>query len=135
MQPLCVDDQNVGSKDSTLAVRVDRLSKTYPIWSSPAARLTYPLLLMARRLAPFSRLAADRLDARRELIHREFHALHDVSFEIRKGESWGFVGVNGSGKSTLLKIIAGNLRPTHGSVEVDGKVVILDYSSGLNGEF
>jgi lipopolysaccharide transport system ATP-binding protein len=66
---------------------------------------------------------------------REFHALLDVSFEIRKGESWGFIGVNGSGKSTLLKIISGNLRPSTGCVEVDGKVVILDYGSGFNSEF
>ena len=78
---------------------------------------------------------AARLDRKRDRIFHEFHALEDISFEIKRGESWGFIGVNGSGKSTLLKIIAGNLRPTRGSVEVDGKVVILDYSSGLNGEF
>jgi lipopolysaccharide transport system ATP-binding protein len=90
---------------------------------------------MARQLAPMPQALAARLDRKRGQLYREFHALEDVSFEIRKGESWGFIGVNGSGKSTLLKVIAGNLRPTRGSVEVDGKVVILDYSSGLNGEF
>ena len=65
---------------------------------------------------------------------REFYALNNISFEIKKGESMGFVGVNGSGKSTLLKIISGNLRPSSGFVEVNGKVVILDYSSGFHGE-
>jgi lipopolysaccharide transport system ATP-binding protein len=90
---------------------------------------------MARRTVPMPASIAARLDRKRDRIFHEFHALEDISLEIKKGESWGFIGVNGSGKSTLLKIIAGNLRPTLGSVEVDGKVVILDYSSGLNGEF
>ena len=65
--------------------------------------------------------------------YHDFPALHDISFEIRKGESWGIIGVNGSGKSTLLRVISGNLMPSSGRVEVDGKVAILDYSSGLNG--
>lgn len=121
--------------ETPVAVRVSALAKTYGMWSSPTARLNYPLLTMARRLAPMPRPLARRLDYRRDQLYREFHALEDISFTIRKGESWGFIGVNGSGKSTLLKIIAGNLRPSAGSVEVDGKVVILDYSSGLNGEF
>ena len=121
--------------EASIAVRVSNLAKTYGLWSSPTARLNYPLLTMARQLAPMPRALAARLDRKRGQLYREFHALEDVSFEIRKGESWGFIGVNGSGKSTLLKVIAGNLRPTRGSVEVDGKVVILDYSSGLNGEF
>ena len=121
--------------EAPIAVRVSNLAKTYGLWSSPTARLNYPLLTMARQLAPMPQALAARLDRKRGQLYREFHALEDVSFEIRKGESWGFIGVNGSGKSTLLKVIAGNLRPTRGSVEVDGKVVILDYSSGLNGEF
>jgi lipopolysaccharide transport system ATP-binding protein len=122
-------------ESARVAVRANALSKTYAIWSSPTSRLTYPLLSMARRAVPMPASIAARLDRKRDRIFHEFHALEDISLEIKKGESWGFIGVNGSGKSTLLKIIAGNLRPTLGSVEVDGKVVILDYSSGLNGEF
>ena len=61
--------------------------------------------------------------------------MQKVSLEIKGGESWGVIGVNGSGKSTLLKMIAGNLRPSSGRIEVDGKVAILDYSSGLHGAF
>ncbi len=121
--------------EASVAVRVSNLAKTYGLWSSPTARLNYPLLTMARQLAPMPRAVTARLDRKRGQLYREFHALEQITFDIRKGESWGFIGVNGSGKSTLLKIIAGNLRPTLGSVEVDGKVVILDYSSGLNGEF
>jgi lipopolysaccharide transport system ATP-binding protein len=120
--------------DTDIAVRVRDVSKVYGIWSSPKARLAHPLLTMGAQLLPSSRLARS-VDHRTRNMYRDFHALRDVSFDIRKGESWGFIGVNGSGKSTLLKIISGNLRPSAGSVEVDGKVAILDYGAGFNGEF
>jgi ABC-2 type transport system ATP-binding protein len=51
-----------------------------------------------------------------------FHALQDVSFTIKKGESVGIVGSNGSGKSTTLKLIAGVMAPNSGEVHVRGRV-------------
>ena len=53
--------------------------------------------------------------------YEEFWALKDVTFSVRKGESLGVIGSNGSGKSTLLKVLARIIRPTTGSVEVNGK--------------
>ncbi len=53
---------------------------------------------------------------------KEFWALKNINFEVKKGEVVGFVGCNGAGKSTLLKIVAGVMKPTKGSVEKYGNI-------------
>ncbi len=71
---------------------------------------------------------------RRERAIREVRALRDVSFTVRPGTVLGVVGVNGAGKSTLMRTIAGILPPTHGRVEVNGRVsTLLALGVGFNG--
>ena len=70
---------------------------------------------------------------KKKLKYEQFRALNGVSFEINKGEVIGIVGSNGAGKSTLLKVISGILRPTEGSVSLEGNVVpMLELGSGFD---
>lgn len=63
------------------------------------------------------------------------HALHDISFDVKKGEFFGIVGRNGSGKSTLLKMLASIYRPTKGHIKTDGKLVpFIELGVGFNPE-
>ncbi|WP_165054754.1 MULTISPECIES: ATP-binding cassette domain-containing protein [unclassified Adlercreutzia] len=71
--------------------------------------------------------------ARHELRFKEFRALNDVSFEVRKGDVFGILGTNGSGKSTLLKIIAGVLDPSEGSIEINGSIApLIELGAGFD---
>ena len=71
----------------------------------------------------------------RRLEYRDLWALHDVSFQVGKGEIFGVVGVNGAGKTTLLKVIARVLHPTEGRVRVAGTVApILELGGGFHPE-
>ena len=108
------------------AIRVEDLSKCYEIYSNPHDRLKQ---FVAPRLQSV-------IGQTQKQYFREFWALKDVAFEIKKGETVGVVGRNGSGKSTLLQIICGTLYPTKGKVETNGRIAaLLELGSGFNPEF
>ncbi len=113
------------------AISVTNISKAYRIWKAPAARLTSPLLAAAGNA-----LKSTSLSERAAQGYRDFQALKDISFTIKRGESFGLIGRNGSGKSTLLQIIAGTLQPTAGQVHTQGRVAaLLELGSGFNPDF
>ena len=65
----------------------------------------------------------------------DFWALHDVSFEIQRGDIVGVMGRNGSGKSTLLKLLSRITSPTTGSAKIKGRVAsLLEVGTGFNYE-
>lgn len=103
---------------SEIAIRVQGIGKCFQIYEQPHHRLLQMLVRNRRQ------------------YYREFWALRDVSFDIRKGETVGIVGRNGSGKSTLLQIICGTLNPSSGSVQANGRIAaLLELGSGFNPEF
>ncbi|MEZ5617039.1 MAG: ABC transporter ATP-binding protein [Rhodocyclaceae bacterium] len=104
------------SDDIVISAR--NLSKSYRLFGHPGDRVKQFLSLGLRK------------------YHREFTALQDVSFDIRRGETIGIIGRNGSGKSTLLQLVCGILKPSSGSIAVNGRVsALLELGAGFNPEF
>ena len=72
---------------------------------------------------------------KRQLEFEEFNALTDISFSVNKGDILGIIGYNGAGKSTMLKVISGIMKPTNGSIKVDGVISpLIELGSGFDME-
>lgn len=100
-----------------IIINANNIDKIYKLYRKPSDRLKESLHPLRRK------------------YHKDFYALKNVSFQIKKGDTVGIIGKNGSGKSTLLKIIAGVLIPNSGSIFVNGKIsAILELGAGFNPE-
>ncbi len=99
-------------------ISVKDLSKVYRLYDKPIDRLKESLNIFHKS------------------YHKEYYALNNLSFDIKRGETVGIIGINGAGKSTLLKIITGVLTPTGGNIEVKGKIsALLELGAGFNMEY
>ncbi len=101
-----------------IAIKIEDVTKLYKLYDKPTDRLKESLGLTKKQK------------------YREHYALHNVSFQVQRGECVGIIGTNGAGKSTILKIITGVLNPTAGNVEIDGRIsALLELGAGFNMEY
>ena len=101
-----------------VAISVCDVTKLYKLYDKPSDRLK------------------ESLGLTRKKKYKEHYALHNLSFDIKKGECVGIIGTNGAGKSTILKIITGVLNPTEGEVKIDGRIsALLELGAGFNMEY
>ena len=100
------------------AIKIEHVGKQYKLFASNKARLL------------------DSIGVKRPGLFEMHHALSDVNFDIKKGETVGIIGTNGAGKSTLLKIITGVITPSEGRLVVDGRIsALLELGAGFNMEY
>ena len=97
------------------AIRVENVSKMYKLYDKPSDRLK------------------EALGFTKKVRYKEYYALRDLSFDVKRGETVGIIGTNGAGKSTILKIITGVLSQTDGEVEINGRIsALLELGAGFN---
>lgn len=105
-------------RENDFIIRANGISKRFDIYDKPINRLKHLLF------------------KNKSLYSREFWALKNIEFDVGRGETLAIVGRNGSGKSTLLQILCGTLKPTSGSVKVNGRIsALLELGAGFNPEF
>ena len=101
-----------------VVIDVKHLTKTYCLYEKPWHRVKEIFSLSHKTYA------------------RNYDALSDVSFQVRKGETLGIIGKNGAGKSTLLKMLTGVTTPTYGEIKIKGEIsALLELGTGFNPEY
>ena len=97
-------------------IEVKNLVKSYKLYEKPSDRLKEAL-------------------RKGSCYHKDFLAVNDISFSVKKGETVGIIGRNGAGKSTLLKMITGVLKPSSGEIKLSGNVAaLLELGAGFDAE-
>lgn len=103
-----------------LAMKIDNVSMKFNLSSEKVDNIKEYVIKMLKK----------------ELMYQEFWALRDISFEVRRGDRLGIMGLNGAGKSTLLKIVSGVLKATEGTVTTNGKIApLLELGAGFDRQY
>ena len=101
-----------------IAISVQNVTKLYKLYDKPSDRFKESLGLTKKK------------------NYKEHYALHNLSFDVKKGECLGIIGTNGAGKTTILKIITGVLNPTDGKIDIHGRIsALLELGAGFNMEY
>lgn len=99
-----------------ITIKVSNVTKSYKLYEKPFDRVKESFM-------------------GKKSFHKDFLAVNDVSFQVKKGETVGIIGGNGAGKSTLLKMITGVLNPSEGKIELSGNVsALLELGTGFDAE-
>ena len=129
-----VVDPSIPTADSDTLVKVEGVSKKFCL--SLKKSLWYGLCDMGRELTGRRRGSGKQGsegDDRAGLRPKEFWAVNNVSFELKRGECLGLIGRNGAGKTTLLKMLNGLIKPDAGRIEMRGRVgALIALGAGFN---
>lgn len=101
----------------TIVIDIEDISMTYRLYQDKVDSMKEYFIKMVKK----------------ELQYKEHKALNRISFQVKKGEIMGVIGLNGAGKSTLLKIVAGILKPTSGRISVRGNMApLIELGAGFD---
>lgn len=102
--------------ENNITINVQNLTKMYKLYEKPSDRIKEAI-------------------KKNSCYHKDFMAVNDISFQVKRGETVGIIGRNGAGKSTLLKMITGVLKPTSGNIQLSGNVsALLELGAGFDPE-
>ncbi|WP_206460021.1 ABC transporter ATP-binding protein [Anaerovorax sp. IOR16] len=102
------------------AISIENLGKMYKLYKNPKDKL----------------LDAFGLGFLKKDYYKEFWALRGVDIKIKKGERVGIIGHNGAGKSTFLKMVIGNIEPSEGKMQINGKIqALMELGTGFHPDF